>query len=481
MNEVELVFYGHQGELESSVLQKMGVVHYRPASGGLKGLFAVEKRYGSEVQKPLTPDILGDHSDADWIIYRYLSADEEKAVRENKLNKRIYVILHNYYSFNRLYESLLKENINQYSLVVDRFNTEIKNIHDVNSVIKTKNYFNIIKPKIVLEKKADKTSFDFSIWIMLVALGKILLNPINELNRYSILVKYSQARVLIRFVELFSFFVFLVRWVGIKLFYETYRGLGISRVVSIKAGFLTRHLALISAFKLYGVVVDAVLYLCRIFKLYIWTPLYFGLGGWLVKKLGVPIFNFIKFNVRHVVIMVTVKVYGVLFDVGVFLYRIFKLYLWTPLYFGLGGWLVKKLGVPIFNFIKFNVRHLVIMVTAKILAVPGWLNRILIVPGVNFFKFNVRHVFVMASAKAYGFVYDVVMWSDRWVRLPVANFFKFTVRHFFLMVAYKTYGFAVDLILLLHRIGKLYLMFPFYKIYWFATFQYKKRIKKYFV
>ena len=208
MNEVELVFYGHQGELESSVLQKMGVVHYRPASGGLKGLFAVEKRYGSEVQKPLTPDILGDHSDADWIIYRYLSADEEKAVRENKLNKRIYVILHNYYSFNRLYESLLKENINQYSLVVDRFNTEIKNIHDVNSVIKTKNYFNIIKPKIVLEKKADKTSFDFSIWIMLVALGKILLNPINELNRYSILVKYSQARVLIRFVELFSFFVF---------------------------------------------------------------------------------------------------------------------------------------------------------------------------------------------------------------------------------------------------------------------------------
>ncbi len=477
MNEVELVFYGQKNELESPVLQKIGVVHYRPATEVLKGFFAVEKRYGSEVRKPLTADILGDHSDADWIIYRYLGADEEKAVRENKLNKKIYVILHNYYSFNRLYESLLKENINQYSLVVDRFNAEIKNIHDINSVIKTKNYFNIIKPKIVIEKNSEKNSFDFSLWLMLVALAKILLNPINELNRYSILMKYSQARVLIRFVELFSFIFFLVRWLGIKLFYGIYRGLGISRVVSIKAGFLTRHIALMSAFKLYGAIVDAlsfvyrlfrlwvltpifywvggwvfgrateaVLYVYGIFKLYIWTPLFFGLGGWLLKKVGVPVLNFIKFSVRHVVIMMTVKVYGVFFDVGVFLYRILKLYFFVPVFVDL----------------------------------RGSLYRIFIVPSLNFFKFSVRHVFVMVSAKTYGFVFDVVMWSDRWIRLPVLNFLKFTVRHFFLMIAYKTYGFAVDLVLFFHRIGKLYLMFPVFKIYWFTSFQYKKRIKKFF-
>ncbi|MBY0452978.1 MAG: hypothetical protein K2P92_08080, partial [Bdellovibrionaceae bacterium] len=283
MNEVELVFYGQKNELDSSVLQKMGVVHYRTKTEVLAGLFAVEKRYGSEIRKPITADILGDHSDADWIIYRYLSPEEEKAVRENKLNKKIYVVLHNYYSFHRLFESLLKENINQYSLIVDRFNPEIKTIHDVNSVIKTKNYFNVIKPKVAAEKNAEGKSFDFSLWIMLVALAKILLNPINELNRYSILMKYSQARVLIRFMELFSFIVFLVRWIAIKLFYGTYRGLGLSKVVSIKAGFFTRHIALMSAFKLYGGLVNTLTFLYRLFRLGFLTPVYYWLGGFIWK------------------------------------------------------------------------------------------------------------------------------------------------------------------------------------------------------
>lgn len=476
MNEVELVFYGQKNELNSSVLQKMGVVHYRTPTEVLKGLFVVEKRYGSEIRKPITADILGEHSDADWIIYRYLSPEEEQAVRENKLNKKIYVVLHNYYSFQRLFETLLKENINQYSLIVDRFNPEIKTIHDVSNVIKTKSYFNIIKPKVVVEKNTDAKSFDFSLWIMLVALAKILLNPINELNRYSILMKYSQARGMIRFVELFSFIVFLVRWVALKLFYGLYRGLGLSKVVSIKAGFFTRHIALMSVFKIYGALVDtlaflyrifrlgfltpvyywlggflwkyfvgSVLFVYRIFKLYIFTPVYFGLGGWLLKNAGVPAFNFIRFSVRHVFVVGGAKIYGVLFDLTVFLYRILKLYFFVPVFVDLRGWLYRVLGVPILNFLKFNVRHVLIMV----------------------------------SAKTYGFLYDVLMWSDRWIRLPVQNFFKFTVRHFFLMVAFKTYGLIVDIVLFIHRIGKLYIMYPFFKVYWFSSFQYKKRIKKY--
>lgn len=491
MNEVELVFYGQKSELSSSVLQKMGVVHYRPATEVLKGLFAVEKRYGSEIRKPLTADILGDHSEADWIIYRYLSPEEEKAVRENQLNKKIYVVLHNYYSFHRLYESLLKENINQYSLIVDRFNNEIKNIHDVNAVIKTKNYFNIVKPKVVVEKSEDKKSFDFSIWVMLVAFAKILLNPINELNRYSILMKYSQARVLIRFLELLSFVVFIVRWIWIKLFYGAYRALGLSKVVSIKAGFLTRHIVLMSIFKVYGFVVDTlaflyrvfrlgfltpiyywlggflwkyfvgtVLWIYRIFKLYIFTPIYYGLGGLLLKEVGVPVYNFIRFKVWHVVFMAGAKIYGLLFDMTVFLYRIIKLYLIVPVFIDFTGFLWRICG--------------------EIYRVLGELYRIAGVPVLNFFRFNVRHVLVIVSAKTYGFLYDLVMWSDRCIRLPVQNFMKFTVRHFCLMAAYKTYGLVVDAVLFFHRIIKLHLMYPFFKTYWFLSFQYKKRIKKYF-
>jgi hypothetical protein len=470
VNEVELVFYGQRDELESSVLQKIGVVHFRPPTDGLFGFFAVEKRYGSEIRKPLTSDILGDHSDADWIIYRYLSLEEERAVRDNKLNKKIYVILHNYYSFQHLYEGLLKENMNQYSLIVDRFNPEIKSIHDINPVIKTKNYLNISKPKVVVKKEGEKTSFDFSLRVMLTALARILLNPINELNRYSILMRYSQARVLIRLLELISFILFLLTWCF-------HRGLGLTKVASIKGWFLARHVTLMSAFKFYGVAVDTLAFLYRFFRLGVLTPVYYWLGGFLWKHL----------------------VGGVLFA-----YRIFKLYIFTPVYFGLGGWLLKNAGVPLSNFVKFSVRHLIVIAAAKFYGVfvdislflyriiklyflvplfidlTGWLWR-RFVPVLNFFKFNVRHILIVVSAKTYGFIYDLMMWCDRWIRLPVQNFFKFTVRHFLLMMAFKTYGLVVDTLLFIHRISKLYLMYPLFKIYWFASFQYKKRIKKYFV
>ncbi len=285
MNEVELVFYGQKGELESSVLQKTGIVHYRPATEALSGLFAVEKRYGSEIRKPLSADILGDRSEADWIIYRYLSPDEERAVRENKSNKKIYVLLHNYYSFQHLFDGLLKENINQYSLIVDRFNPEIKSIHDVNPVIKTKNYFNISKPKIAVKKESEKASFDFSLRVMLAALARILLNPVNELNRYSILMRYSQARVLIRLLELFSFIFFLLAWCF-------HRGLGVSKVASIKAWFLARHVTLMSAFRFYGLMADV-----------IWG-FYHGMGVSKVASIKAWFFA------RHVALMSAFRFYG---------------------------------------------------------------------------------------------------------------------------------------------------------------------------
>jgi hypothetical protein len=48
------------------------------------------------------------------------------------------------------------------------------------------------------------------------------------------------------------------------------------------------------------------------------------------------------------------------------------------------------------------------------------------------------------------------------------------------MAAFKVYGLAYDTAMLSYRFVKLVLLYPLRKVYWFTSFQYDKRIKKYF-
>lgn len=60
------------------------------------------------------------------------------------------------------------------------------------------------------------------------------------------------------------------------------------------------------------------------------------------------------------------------------------------------------------------------------------------------------------------------------------DFLKYRVRHWILMFLYRSYGAVYDAAMFLHRFSKNVLLYPVRKIYWFASFQYDKRLKKYF-
>jgi len=75
--------------------------------------------------------------------------------------------------------------------------------------------------------------------------------------------------------------------------------------------------------------------------------------------------------------------------------------------------------------------------------------------------------------------YRVWPWLKFHFFIRIQNFLVFKVRHFFLMALFKSYGLAYDLVMFAARVTKLYLLYPFFKVYWFTSFQYTKRIKKF--
>lgn len=56
----------------------------------------------------------------------------------------------------------------------------------------------------------------------------------------------------------------------------------------------------------------------------------------------------------------------------------------------------------------------------------------------------------------------------------------YVTRHALLMTLFKSYGFLYDTAMFIYRVTKLYILYPLRKSYWFCSFQYNKRIKKYF-
>ncbi|MEQ1723914.1 MAG: hypothetical protein ABL930_12120, partial [Pseudobdellovibrio sp.] len=125
--------------------------------------------------------------------------------------------------------------------------------------------------------------------------------------------------------------------------------------------------------------------------------------------------------------------------------------------------------------------------------------------------FGIRHILLMCGFKSFGFFVDSFNFFVR-LKNAVVNLFIYTlwhfifyqvghyifyrvgyfifyrvgyyifynVRHAVYMTAFKTYGLVVDVSLASYKFFKLVLLYPLRKAYWFTSFQYNKRIKKYF-
>lgn len=152
----------------------------------------------------------------------------------------------------------------------------------------------------------------------------------------------------------------------------------------------------------------------------------------------------IIFLIRHILLMSHFKTYGVVVDIyhatqRTFIYSFnFCLYsLLMPFYYKV---LLKGFDILKSSVLKYH----------------------------RFIYYLLLHKLYYLVLVKYGlrFFYKIV--------LPILYRF----RHILLMALFKTYGMMVDFAFFIHRFVTLILPYPLFKIYWFCSFQYNKRLKK---
>jgi hypothetical protein len=421
---VSLLYFGHPDELSSVLLGGLHVLEFRPASEAFSGLFLLENRFGKETYRKLSLNYSPDEKD-DWLIYRYLSEEEMRLIAGDRGARRVYILLQNYVTLE-YFSGLNIEDRGSCYFLAGNADSHLKKYNYVSARLKTKNLFVVksFKPK---RKEADEKTAGSALPYFMVLLLKLLLNPVDELGRQSNLLMHSNRRVLSRFLELVQFLHYVVKMsavfvytaLGIRLFWK-----------AVKVNYFIRHVLLMSLYKTWGVLVDTANFLIRVKDGLVGTVYYKFLHRW-IHSIWLR--------------LLSPAVFGMFFVFG----KLWETVL-SPLYFA--------------SFHKLYHRFKLLMAAV--------LNVLRAVYYSTVHRFYFQSLVVLR--------YRVWPWAKYHIFIKTHHFFVFKVRHFFLMVLYKSYGLVFDLVMLTARITKLYLMYPFFKVFWFTRFQFNKRIKKYF-
>lgn len=340
MNEISLVFYGESTEVQNHLLFHLKLLKILPATESRKGFYAIEFKFGREFPRKLSLKTDGQNDEA-VLLYRYLSEEElhrlEGCVAQSS-SVVFYVLPHKLLDRDYIKTTLLPR-LPQAAIISDFSSTAF--VHSFNLVKKEFKVGNILRLKSTGQKQIESDSEQprIQLPVLILFLLKIFMNPINEIRRYSLLIKYSNLRFLSRFLELFLALDFVVSAVFLKflrhlvsrLWYSSIYLMGLMRVMLIKLGFGIRHIFLMSGFKSYGIIVDVYFSVIR------WTFrglyfLYYGVGYFLYfdvfSRGGHATYAF----VRHALLISIFKLYGLIFDFCTFSYRFTKLILLFPVF-----------------------------------------------------------------------------------------------------------------------------------------------------
>lgn len=189
-------------------------------------------------------------------------------------------------------------------------------------------------------------------------------------------------------------------------------------------------------------------------------PLYYG-SRWSVGVARVIAIK-IGYGIRHVLLMCGFKSFGFFIDTferSVRFKNVLMQYLW---YRGISRVYFDVL-LPLYNWMRLRIGHYLYY------RVGHWLYYKAFVGIRDFLYYRVGHYLYYRVGY---YIYYVVVRG-------LLDFFKYRIRHMVLMFAYKSYGVAYDIWMWTLRFTKLILLYPFFKIYWFCSFQYEKRIKRY--
>jgi hypothetical protein len=182
----------------------------------------------------------------------------------------------------------------------------------------------------------------------------------------------------------------------------------------------------------------------------------------------------VKSFVRHVLLMGLYKFWGVCVDIWNFGVRVKDGVLDTIYYRFFHRMLhlfwLHILSPFIFRFVLQIYYKIIVQVYYKVFVQFYYkvIRQFLVL-----FYYNVIHRLFMIL------IHSVWPWIKYYILIQTYNFFFYRIKHGVLMVFFKLYGLLFDLVMFSARITKLYLMYPFFKIFWFTRFQYNKRIKKF--
>lgn len=352
MTEASLVYYGNFEDVEKHLLSFLKVLKVEPPTQDYSGFYIKETKYGFVSLRRISLD-LNETGVKDFLIYRYQSPEELKRLQAANPENKYYVLLHRYLDITYLRDNLQNVGDQAFLMVDYASSSSIQNFHYAR---KNWNHQNFIK--INLNKNENnqqiQTTEGFQLPVLLLFLAKGLFNPVNELKRYFILLKYSNLRILSRFIELLLFLDFIFKFTFLQIFYKGLHIAGEFKILLIKLGFLLRHILLMCGFKSFGIFVDIFNLLVRL-KDYIinlmvyrlWHFIFYKLVHFLYYKVGYFVYyrilyyffvHIIYLNsisvyyfLRHIILMTTYKVYGFLYDTAMISFRIAKLYLLYPI------------------------------------------------------------------------------------------------------------------------------------------------------
>lgn len=571
MNEVSLLFFGQPEKLSSALLLNLNVIEFREETSEYSGLFILENKFGKEVLRKLS--LTFDDDGGDWLVYRYLSSDEQLRLKNIIAGRRVYVLLQNYMTLE-YFKSHVPVDGSSYFYIVGQ-NDVLKPMAAVAGQFSERN---VLFVKNVKKKSKTFTGEkSFNVPDLLASAIKLLLNPVDEFNILSKRLMHSNQRIAYRFVELLNFVHFIVymtffilsKNLGIQLFWNSIKMIGFVRVGVIKSKFFIRHLVLMEFYKSWGLVVDGVNFLIRlkdkvVLNVYyriihsffykvihralhrIWlsilSPLYFNkirpaiiniyswaekwiyykgvhrllflllrISGFFWEKIISPVYFATLHRIVHAVLKPTCNfmyyrvIQGFYYKVvQPFYYKVIQGFYYKvirPIYDSFVPWLYYKVihrafhrvVKPLVSAIFYHSFHILFHRVLKPFYTFVWYKMIV---SVGYYKivhrFYHRVLLRLFNFLYYNFfqkayyrvmvllVYRIWPWVKFNVFIRLHHLLIFKVRHYFLMSLYKTYGLSYDLVMLIARVTKLYLLYPFFKIYWFTSFQYNKRIKKFF-
>ena len=349
MNEISLIYYGDLAQIQQHLLYLLNILKVRSATQDRSGFYAIESRHGYESAKRLTLDPGNTEAEA-VLIYRYLSDEELSQIQTGRSNVKYYVLPHKLFDLEYI-GRVLEKILMQTWIITDYSNSsKVQNYSVVKKAFNTKNMLRINTPSAQAGANA-KTEKAIPLPVLVLFLMKILINPINEINRYYVLIKYSNLRLLSRFIELLLFLDFIVKAVVFKTLVHTYYQFkflsGVLKVLLIKFGFFIRHILLMMGFRSFGFFIDSYYLIVRSFNRLIYYfyyrftffiyykvlySLYFDIVKPVLHTIYYRLGYFLFYRLKHFCLMTAFKTYGILFDCSMFLFRFTKLIIMYPVF-----------------------------------------------------------------------------------------------------------------------------------------------------